>query len=314
MSIRVTCPTCEESLKVADETAGKRVRCLCGATLRVPTLRADSSMNTGQRRRLLVEAPLPEIIQELTRRGLHGVLSLIDMHEFDVSNLADFAEANEQLTRGLECHLTESLSEDQRENLLTALAAGIARLADPTAAEESDSYYEPFGLKGDELGMTLGEFKQKHFRQIPGSNLTAPFCSNVSGGFRVAELHTEPWHAAAKIVHARLDYPAENCSPTLAGVATDLVLYQFLEGCLYQIVALFGTEDYPQVAESLRRRYGAPSEESQQTNTVTWRRLHSTMQLTKGRMSPREPARLRLFVDEALAEASHRERQFGADI
>ncbi|MEM6656300.1 MAG: hypothetical protein AAF596_10880, partial [Planctomycetota bacterium] len=247
MAIRVVCNACQKVHQVPDEIAGRRARCDCGATFRVPRLTPSRKTPLGQRRRLLTEATLNEVLEELHRRGYHGVFAQLDVHDFGVDNLADFVDAGEPLTRGVECHLTEALDEDRRANLLKALADGVERLADPAAADQADSYYEPFSIKGDPLGMSLTEFKQKHRRVIPGQAQPAPFSSDRAGGFAIGELHTEPWHNAAGIVHARLDYPSEDQSPPIAGVATDLVLYQFIDGSLYQVFALFGPDEFPRM-------------------------------------------------------------------
>ncbi|MEM6798602.1 MAG: hypothetical protein AAF589_03730, partial [Planctomycetota bacterium] len=174
--------------------------------------------------------------------------------------------------------------------------------------------YEPFDLKGDPLGMSLAEFKTKYAREVPGHSQPAPFCSDQAAGFQVPELMTEAWHHTAGIVHARIEYPTEHRPPSVAGAPAELLLYQFLDGRLFQIIALFSAADFPQVSGALRRKYGPPGEDSGERKRLVWTRMASTLEVVNGRISPAEPAQMRICYDDLLSEAMSRRPDSGGDI
>lgn len=317
MPIQVICQACRFTLEIPDEFAGKKAKCgNCGEPFRVPGGPAAGPVANAPPplKRLLGEASLLEIWNELRRRGLQGLLTSIDLPKYNVRSLADLLESGEPLNKGLQLETTEPLNVDQTRRLLELIGDGLSRMADPTSAAEQDSYYDPFSFKGDPLGMTLSEFKSKYARTVPGSPNPAPFCSDQGGGFPVPDLLTEAWHHHAGIVHARIEYPVENRPPTFAGVEAELLLYQFLDGRLFQVVALFGSEKFPHVAATLRNKYGEAAQENQEPRQLIWKRLASSLELTKGRISPRTPSQLRVYFDDLVAEASSRRPSHGGDI
>ncbi len=307
MAITLECAGCHATLLIKDEFAGKTGKCMkCGARLRIPSLGGESQI-AQPGARLLAEATLDEMLHELGRRGAHGVLSMIDLDRFGVDGLADLVASGQKLASGIECRMTEPLTETQRQKLYGMLAEGLARKADPAAAAESDAYYEPFELKGDKIGMSLIEFKTKYRRDVPSTPHPAPYCSDANPGVRDENLLTERWHAAARIVHGRIEYPHENSPPTIAGETCELLLYQFLDGNLFQITAFLPPDAVHHLAESLRKKYGPPGSSGGDPQRLTWTRLAACVELTYGKIRPRTPARLRFFSDDLLREAMSRQ-------
>lgn len=318
MPIQVQCQACRFALEIPDEFAGKKAKCgNCGEPFRVPGGQAAASPAVDLPppvRRLLTDATLPDIWNELRRRGLQGMLASIDLPKYNVRSLAELLESGESLGDGLQLQTTEPLDLEQSRKLLELIGEGLSRIADPKSASEQDAYYEPFSFKGDPLGMPLSDFKLKYRRDVPGNPNPAPFCSDQGGGFPVPDLLTEAWHHQAGIVHARIEYPVENRSPTFAGIEAELLLYQFLDGRLFQVIALFGTEHFPNVADTLRNKYGEPAQQIQEPRQLIWKRLASSLELTKGRISPRSPSQLRIYFDDLVNEASRRRPSHGGDI
>ena len=321
MSIQVLCNACRFKLEIPDEFAGKKAKCgNCGAAFRVPSSArspsspAASAAPSAVSKRLLSTASLEEIVAEVKRRGRAALLATVDLSKYGVHSLADLLDSGDHLGAGLSFCTTEPLDAESQQRLLAVLGDGLKRLSNPAAAAEQDAYYEPFDFKGDPLGMTLAEFKHKYARDIPGSSQPAPFCSDRGGGFRIPELHTEAWHNAAGIVHARIELPSEHSPPSFAGVASELLLYQFLDGRLFQITALFPSEGFPMVTDAIRRKYGPPSAERQEPRQLEWKRMASTIELTNGRISPPSPSQLRIYYDDLLDEALSREPRVSEDI
>jgi len=312
MPIQVLCNACQFKLEIPDEFAGKKAKCgNCGAPFRVPSSRREPA---AVAKKLLTTASLEEIIAEVKRRGHAALLATVDLSKYGVGSLSDLLDSGDHLGPGLGFCTTEPLDAESQQRLLAVLGDGLKRLSNPVAAAEQDAYYEPFDFKGDPLGMTLADFKHKYAREIPGSSQPAPFCSDRGGGFRIPELHTEPWHNAAGIVHARVELPSEHTPPSFAGVEAELLLYQFLDGRLFQITALFPSEGFPSVTDAIRRKYGSPTTERQEPRQLEWKRMACTVELTNGRISPPSPSQLRMYFDDLLEEALAREPSISSDI
>lgn len=274
----------------------------CGARLQIPSLGGDSQVGPVVAR-LLADASIDEMLTELSRRGLYAVLTLLELSRYKVDGLNDLTDSGQKLVEGIDCRLSEAMTAPQRQKFFGMLAEGLARKADPAAAGESDSYYEPFELKGDRLGMTLLEFKRKYRRDVPGQNEPAPYCSDSAPGIQDPNLLAERWHAAAGIVHARTEYPIENSPPTVAGEPTELLLYQFVDNHLFQITAFLPPDSVHHLANTLRKKYGPPAQSGGEPQRLLWTRLSACVELTYGAFRPRTPARLRFFSDDLLREA-----------
>ena len=111
--------------------------------------------------------------------------------------------------------------------------------------------------------MTMADFKKKYARFTPDGRQDLPICSDMPGYIGKSELHGEAWHRRANIIHARIDNPLEENSPTVAGVKTDLFLYQFVDGQLFRISAWFATDLFHLVSEAVLQKYGKPTSENQ---------------------------------------------------
>lgn len=126
----------------------------------------------------------------------------------------------------------------------------------PTLAEA-----QPFDLKGDQLGMSLGEFKEKYNRVVKGSVTPAPFCSSDRPGSDISTLLSESWFDKAGVVTCRTNFPFEERehsgeAPTVAGVPTQILIYHFVDGRLFRITAWFEHENVQQVRAALIAKYG----------------------------------------------------------
>jgi hypothetical protein len=172
----------------------------------------------------------------------------------------------------------------------------------------------PYELKGDQLGMGLANFKQKYARFTPDGRQDLPICSDQGWGLGKAELHSETWHRRASIVHARIDHPNDDNSPTIAGVKTDLLLYQFVDGQLFRISAFFATDLFHLVSEAVTKKFGTPAYEAKQPREFGWENAVSRIVLTRGTVHPRTPSTLHLIHKALLEVVESRIPHGAADI
>ena len=162
--------------------------------------------------------------------------------------------------------------------------------------------------------MLLSDFKRKHERAVTGRRRSMPWCSDESPGRDVPELMCEGWQATVGVVHARIDLPEEQASPTIAGAKTDLVIYQFVDEQLFQITIFFSTDDFPAVSQALCTKYDEPMHREPQPVKMQWWRDDTTIELTQGRIHPREPSIVRYYHDELLEEAGQRKPDTMSDL
>lgn len=171
--------------------------------------------------------------------------------------------------------------------------------ATPKKATPTKPKDEPYSLKGDKVGMRLSEFKRKYTRLISRGTLDrklyAPFCSDEDQASQSVMLLTEPWHSAQGIVSCTKEFPFEyiqdeSKTPTVAGVPTSLLVYQFVDGFLYQIYILLPHDGYHEVRRGLEKKWGPPTSQSNATaqnamgatfssSTSTWTNDVSRIQL-----------------------------------
>lgn len=306
MPIALECPACRTPFQVDDSCAGRTGTCKhCGGKVTVPGHVSSSTFST---RVSLAEATPAQFIVELARRQISAVLA------YSEPAADNPAQSPTRPRRTLHVLKTGDLTEENVCNLFVQLAdQGKQELAKrlTQATGDASGLYE---LKGDRLGMDLGDFKAKHHRVLPGLGKTMPWCSDESPGRSIPELGADDWHAAAGIVSCRLDLPAENNSPKLAGVATSSVIYQFLDGKLFNIEAVFSTQDFTTLLESLRKKYGEPTSETQNPRRITWRNPVAFVELTFGAMRPPKPSRLRYCYEKLCMEALARRPDKSADI
>jgi hypothetical protein len=299
MPIQIECPGCKSLLQVPDELAGKQGKCVqCGHKLTVP---GRASFGGGLSPTLF-EATPEAMVRELYRRQLSAMLLTFPTPadgNYDLSNVAD---------QELKCIATEDVNQARFADLVASFAKRYGpRKKGGSVPSLEDMLYE---LKGDRLTMTLDEFKQKYARSGEGGQ-KLPLCSDTAWGANKASLHPEPWHRQAGIVNARIDLPAEDNSPTVAGVKTELLLYQFIDGKLFRIAASLPTDQFHLVSEAAIKKYGPVTRESQKPRQLVWENPIASVILTRGSVHPREPSILEL-VHKQLAEIAAMRTPTGA--
>jgi hypothetical protein len=170
-----------------------------------------------------------------------------------------------------------------------------------------------YELKGDRLGMSLDEFKEKYARAGEGG-VKLPLCSDTAWGANKASLHSETWHQQAGIVNARVDLPVEDNSPTVAGVKTELLLYQFVDGKLFRMAAFLPTDQFHVVSEAAIKKYGPTTRETQKPRQLVWENPVASVMLTRGTVHPREASLLELLHKQLAELAASRTPTAAADI
>ena len=346
MPIQLECPGCKATLQVPDELAGKQGKCIqCGHRLTVPTERANPgsfpipasetkpmaspatttppaaakaagtavpppsppSKFSGGISPPLFEAAPESMVRELFSRQQSAMLLVFPTPQDGSYDLSKVPDAE------LKCIATEDINQPRFAQLVESFIRRFAprrRGQSATGPTTEELLYE---LKGDRLGMTLDEFKEKYARSVGGQRL--PLCSDTSWGANRASLHSEPWHAKAGILHARTDLPSEDNSPTVAGVKTELLLYQFVDGKLFRIAASFATDQFHVVSEAATKKYGDPSNETNKPRRqLVWENSIAWVSLTRGTVHPREASVLELVHRQLHELAVSRTPTAAADI
>ena len=234
-------------------------------------------------------------------------------------DLADVPDAK------LKCIATEDVTQARFAQLVASFSRrfaarkpaskpGQSAAAQPTLDQNGGAAGgpdQPYELKGDQLGMSLADFKQKYARFTVDGRQDLPICSDQGWGVGKSELHSESWHRRAGIVHARVDHPSDDNSPTVAGVKTDLLLYQFVDGKLFRIWAYFATDLFHVVSDAIVQKFGPPTSETKQPRELTWENVVSRIVLTRGAVHPRTPSTLQ-FIHKQLVEAAESRMPHGA--
>lgn len=305
MPIALECPNCQTPFTVDDSFAGRRGTCKnCGAKITVPGMSSSVLMSAASP---LAKATPEQMLAELARRKISAVLAYSDPLDKPLPSVEaerDLLDSSVTSRRLLYCIKTHDLDDQNVGRLLDHLAERVRRdQSSRAAAPETDKKGELFELKGDWLGMSLDDFKRKYYRELPALGRSMPWCSDESPGQSIPALKAEAWHSTAGIVCARVDLPAENASPTIAQEPTEAVIYQFLDGRLFQIEAYFATQTFHRILEALHRKYGKPTSESHSPRVVNWWNLSATIELTFGSIRPARSSRLRLFHDDLFNQA-----------
>lgn len=303
MPIQIECPGCSASLLVADELAGKQGKCIhCGQRLTVPGKGGFGGLSPT-----LFEATPEAMVRELYRRQHTALLLVFPPPADGTYDLANVADAD------LKCIATEDINQSR----FAQLAASFTKRFGPRKKNQSAEGPSPeemlYQLKGDRLGMSLDEFKQKYARNLEGGQ-KLPLCSDTAWGANKASLHSEPWHRQAGIIHARVDVPAEDNSPTVAGVKTELLLYQFVDGKLFRISAFFATDQFHVVSEAAIKKYGPVTRETQKPRQLVWENSLASIVLSRGTVHPVEASTLHVIHKQLLAMAESRTPTGAADI
>jgi hypothetical protein len=302
MPIQIECPGCKSLLQVPDELAGKQGKCVqCGQKLTVP---GRASFGGGLSPTLF-EATPEAMVRELYRRQHTGLLLVFPTPADGSYDLANVPDAD------LKCIATEDVNQARFAELVVSFAKRYGPRKKNGGSSAGMTVEEQlYELKGDRLGMSLEEFKQKYARSGEGGH-KLPVCSDTAWGANKASLHPEPWHRQAGIVHARIDLPAEDNSPTVAGVKTDLLLYRFIDGKLFGISAHFPTDQFHLVSEAAIKKYGPVTRESHRPRQLIWENPIASVVLTRGTVHPREASILEL-VHKQLAEVAAARTPTGA--
>lgn len=306
MTFAFECPLCRAVLRVKEEFGGKTAKCSqCGAIVPIP-LKVEAEKRPAGR--LLSDATPQEMVEELFRRQKSAVLAFVNLTASGASRSGFLDETR------LKCVTTDDIDQDQLEQVFDRLANLSAKKRVERLGVEIDDSEDLFELKGDRLGMKLEDFKAKYSRRSQVTGRELPWTSDQTQHVGISELRSLAWHHPAGIVHARVDDPQEMSSPTVAGVQTEVLLYQFIDGKLFQITALFGTEGFHLVHEALGEKYGAPVSETHQPRQLVWWTLSATIELTFGRIRPKEPSVLNFYHDALLRLARSRQPGSAADV
>ena len=316
--MQIDCPGCKATLQVPDELAGKQGKCIhCGHRLVIPGARASTSSISLSN--TLHEATPESMVRELHRRQQSAVLLIFRPTEdgsYDLSNVPDTelkCIATEDINQTRFLQIVEGFAKRFTPRKKTPSASSSVIGAVAAAAIAAASSDEPFELKGDRLGTSLEEFKGKYNRSGEGGQ-RLPLCSDTAWGANKASLRSEPWHQIAKIIHARIDLPAEDNSPTIAGVKTELLLYHFIDSQLFRITAYLPTDQFHLVSEAAINKYGPVIRETQRPRQLFWENAASSVILTRGSVHPREPSVLELVHKQLDELASKRAPSAAADI
>lgn len=124
---------------------------------------------------------------------------------------------------------------------------------------------EDLSIKGNRLGLSLEQFKQKYERAVQGDSRMAPFCSDSLPGKAISTLLAEPWHAGVGIVTCSTHFLFEahrGVVPTLAGQTTDMFVYHFLDGRLFRVTIFFNHDGFVAVRSAFQAKYGPPDRQS----------------------------------------------------
>jgi hypothetical protein len=303
MPIQIECPGCKATLQVADELAGKQGKCLhCGQRITVPGKASFGGLAPS-----LFEATPESMVRELHRRQQSAVMIIFQSPADGSYDLANVPDAD------LKCIATEDINQGRFAQIVASFAKRFAPRKKASVAATSPTEDQLYELKGDRLGMTIEEFRGKYNRGGEGGQ-RLPVCSDTAWGANKASLRCEPWHQAAKIIHARIDLPAEDNSPTIAGVKSELLLYHFIDGKLYRISAFLPTDQFHLVSEAAIKKYGPVTRESHKPRQLIWENSTATIVLSRGSVHPREPSILELIHKQLDELATSRAPSAAADI
>ena len=325
MFLRIECPSCKAVLQVEESLAGKQGKCIhCGHKIIVPSQSgpAPSAPPSSAAPILFLTEASPEaMIRELHERKKSAMLLVFEPSADGSYDLADVPDAK------LKCIATEDVNQARFAQLAASFGKRFIAKKPATKpvppAEASvigklggmpQGPDEPYELKGDPLGMKLADFKQKYARFTQDARQDLPICSDQPGYIGKADLHGEAWHRRAGIIHARVDIPLEDNSPTVAGVKTDLLLYQFVDGQLFRITALFATDLFHVVSEAVLQKYGPPTREIKQPRELIWENNVARIDLIRGTVHPRTTSSLHLVHKELLALVESRSPRALEDI
>jgi hypothetical protein len=305
MAIHLACPGCKALLQVDDSLAGKQGKCIhCGHRITVPGGAAKPAA-AGPISQGIFEATPEAMIRELASRGQTAALFLFSPSPEGSYDLADVPDSD------LKCIVTDDINAQKFAQFAASVSKRFGPRKKGSPSSGSMAGQMLYELKGDRLGMSFDEFKQKYARESQGGREKLPLSSDDAWGPNRAALHVEPWHKAAGIVHARIDLPAENDSPTVAGVKTELLLYHFIDNRLFRISAFFPTDQFHVVSDAAGTKYGLATKESQNPRQLLWENSLASVVLSRGMVHPPTPSTL-VLIYKPLAELAESRAPKGA--
>ena len=156
--------------------------------------------------------------RELFRRQQSALLLVFKPSADGSYDLANVADAE------LKCIATEDINAARFAQLVAGFAKRFAPRKKGQPGVPGTVEEQLYEFKGDRLGISFDEFKQKYARngRRRPAKAAAVFRHGV-GAEQGGAYAREPWHQQAGIIHARVDLPAEDNSPTVAGVKTELL-------------------------------------------------------------------------------------------
>jgi predicted Zn finger-like uncharacterized protein len=310
MAMEFPCPACGAVLRVGAEKLGQHGKCpKCGQSLVVPAedQRSSSAEATASATSLRQATP-EQMVAELTRRRQGALLTVFGTLPTQPLKL-DALFAGQ-----VRCYATQGMDTGDVRQVLTRMAqsgqtSDRLQIHAGSAPEASQLH----SLKGDVLGMRLEDFKKKYHRKST-IGVTLPWCSDATPKQLHRELLSEAWHHRAGIVHARVDFPAEQNSPTIGSVKTNLLLYQFLDGRLFRITAFFDTDWLHMVREAIEGKYGPPTQEVKDPLELHWDNGITALQLIRGSIRPKKASLLHCVHHQWLKIMKKRSETMASDL
>lgn len=117
----------------------------------------------------------------------------------------------------------------------------------------------PYELKGDQLGMTLVDFKAKYHHVSAGDSRPGPFCSDDYPDASMQGI--DPTERRAGIVACRIYFPFEErrgSKNTIANVPVSDQMFRFIDGNLFRIDIVFDDKSFDTVRSAFEDKYGPP--------------------------------------------------------
>ena len=301
MVIEFQCPGCSATLRVNSDFAGQQGKCQqCERPIIVPAASSEPL--------LLRDATPDDIIAELSRRDRSAVVAMFDTPESGTYDLHDLTGAK------VRCYSTADMDDAKMLQALANLgriAQGIdQKRGQPQAVDQSNL----LEFKGDWLGMSLAEFKIKHKRKTGGIGVKLPWCSSDSPDQRIQGLLAEPWHTKCGIVHARIELPVENNSPTVAGVKTELFVYQFIDARLFRMSAFFDTDSFHVVREAISEKHGTPTSIEKDSTEFVWDKGVCSIRLVRGKVRPKRASMLHYIHNQLFQQMVQRSPDKSSDL
>lgn len=144
-----------------------------------------------------------------------------------------------------------------RSTLLIIMICAQAVTARACAVPQSTLPAAPYELKGDQLGMSLTDFKTKHYHLPEGD----PKCSDdyppPQHAVVAIEVKYPPGVVACKIFFPFEERPVPKT--TIANVPVSYQVFYFVDGKLFKIEIIFNEKDFEVVRAAFEDKYHSPA-------------------------------------------------------